>query len=542
MGSLKVNDIYTNIISSKTGENVNYEVVTKWFDGSTMDDTKLDGIIYRKRGTEYLKLVYNGAINIRWFGAKGDGVSEDWQPIQAAIDYLFNTGGGELFIPKGTYYISKCLQTKNIAQVVGDTAIGIKITGEGRESILTGMDIGVADYTSGATLCNNSIIAIHGPNNAIENICIKGARVGMYFGQDNRDEVIRSASNYNNIKNIYIESVGTGILFKPGYGCYYNTFSDIHIGRCNIGIHLGTSYFDGLVTSVPNRNSFTKVVVHWATIGVLVHNGDTNTWLNCSYENVADSDTSAITPNSPFLNGESRTGIYIDASLTTYGIGKNSFINNTLENCTQHLHYDGDRNNFINSFIDIRKCVNPNPSARLGTFIGTYDTAWAKLNFEYLSQKTSSVDPFYANPSDPIGLNVKNGLIRDEGFWRKEHSLIDNSTQITGINSLSESKHWSLGGVREWFVKAVIKINTTATTDSIKINTPTPVASLFKQTTASIPSLRFPVIVFRTGNNYETVYAYFDGDAIVIPAPSYGWSIGTTNNSISFELRYYQSI
>lgn len=539
--AIRVGNMWTNIISALTGENINFQVITKWFDGTDMDDTKLDGVIYRKRGDEYLKMAYTQPINIRWFGAKGDGVSDDWQPIQSAINYLFNTGGGELFIPKGTYYLSQRLQTKNIAQVVGDNAIGIKITGEGRESILTRNDVGVADYTSGTTLCNNSVIAIHGPNNAIDNICIKNARVGMYFGQDTRDEVIRSASNYNNIKNIYIESVGTGILFKPGYGCYYNTFSDIHIGRCNIGIHLGTSYFSGLVTSVPNRNVFRKVVVHWATIGLLIHNGDTNSWIDCSYENIADSDTSAITPNSSFLNGESRTGIYIDSSLTTYGIGKNSFINNILENCTQHLHYDGDANNFINSFIDIRKCVNPNPSARLGTFIGTYDTAWAKLNFEYLSQKTSSVDPFFTNPSDPIGLNVKFGYIRDDGMYRKEHLLLNNSTQISGTNNLSKSIYWSLGGVREWFVKATIKINTTSTTDALKINTPTPVDNLFKQTTSNIPSYRFPVIIYRAGYTYETVNAYFDGDAIVIPAPSYGWSIGTTDNSIFFSLRYFQS-
>lgn len=539
--AIRVGNMWTNIISALTGENINFQVITKWFDGTDMDDTKLDGVIYRKRGDEYLKMAYTQPINIRWFGAKGDGVSDDWQPIQSAINYLFNTGGGELFIPKGTYYLSQRLQTKNIAQVVGNTAIGIKITGEGRESILTRNDVDVADYTSGTTLCNNSVLAIHGPNNAIDNICIKNARVGIYFGQDTRDEVIRSASNYNNIKNIYIESVGTGILFKPGYGCYYNTFSDIHIGRCNIGIHLGTSYFSGLVTSVPNRNVFRKVVVHWATIGLLIHNGDTNSWIDCSYENIADSDTSAITPNSPFLNGESRTGIYIDSSLTTYGIGKNSFINNILENCTQHLHYDGDANNFINSFIDIRKCVNPNPSARLGTFIGTYDTAWAKLNFEYLSQKTSSVDPFFTNPNDPIGLNVKFGYIRDDGMYRKEHLLLNNSTQISGTNNLSKSIYWSLGGVREWFVKATIKINTTSTTDALKINTPTPVDNLFKQTTSNIPSYRFPVIIYRAGYTYETVNAYFDGDAIVIPAPSYGWSIGTTDNSIFFSLRYFQS-
>lgn len=55
--AIKVGDIWTNILSSVTGESVNYEVVTSYWDGTAMDDTKVDGVIYRKKGTEYLKLI-----------------------------------------------------------------------------------------------------------------------------------------------------------------------------------------------------------------------------------------------------------------------------------------------------------------------------------------------------------------------------------------------------------------------------------------------------------------------------------------------------
>ena len=55
--AIKVDNIWTGILSSATGENVNYQVVNTWLDGTPMDDSKLDGFIYRKRGNEYLKLV-----------------------------------------------------------------------------------------------------------------------------------------------------------------------------------------------------------------------------------------------------------------------------------------------------------------------------------------------------------------------------------------------------------------------------------------------------------------------------------------------------
>lgn len=45
---IKVGNVWTNLISGATGESVNYEEVTTWWDGSPMDDSKADGEVYRK--------------------------------------------------------------------------------------------------------------------------------------------------------------------------------------------------------------------------------------------------------------------------------------------------------------------------------------------------------------------------------------------------------------------------------------------------------------------------------------------------------------
>lgn len=67
----KTNTLY-NILDQYTKESVTYDKVTLYKDGSAMDDSKTDGVIYRKYGTEYFKRNIDSSINVKWFGAKCD--------------------------------------------------------------------------------------------------------------------------------------------------------------------------------------------------------------------------------------------------------------------------------------------------------------------------------------------------------------------------------------------------------------------------------------------------------------------------------------
>jgi len=63
--------------------------------------------------------------NVMAFGAKGDGVSDDTHAIQLAINAAFKAGGGEVYVPEGTFIVSGanadggCLTLENNVTLAG---------------------------------------------------------------------------------------------------------------------------------------------------------------------------------------------------------------------------------------------------------------------------------------------------------------------------------------------------------------------------------------------------------------------------------------
>lgn len=62
---------------------------------------------------------YETIFNVRSFGAKGNGVTDDTAAIQAAVDAAFNAGGGIVFVPEGTYLTSYTLTLPSKITLLG---------------------------------------------------------------------------------------------------------------------------------------------------------------------------------------------------------------------------------------------------------------------------------------------------------------------------------------------------------------------------------------------------------------------------------------
>ena len=71
------------------------------------------------------RLIEGAAVNVKDFGAVGDGVTDDTAAIQAAIDSL--TDYAELFFPKGYYKVSESLNIVALNNVAVHLSVGAKL-------------------------------------------------------------------------------------------------------------------------------------------------------------------------------------------------------------------------------------------------------------------------------------------------------------------------------------------------------------------------------------------------------------------------------
>lgn len=90
------------------GTPFNASIVTTWYDGTAMDDSKVDNVIYFKNQTAiggYARRDFDTIVNLKWFGAKGDGITSDSAPLQKAVDFCVRTGYS-LYVPTGIYILN----------------------------------------------------------------------------------------------------------------------------------------------------------------------------------------------------------------------------------------------------------------------------------------------------------------------------------------------------------------------------------------------------------------------------------------------------
>lgn len=86
--------------------------------------------------------LYSGDVNVTWFGAIGDSITDNSAAFQKAIDYCFSANKDvsyNLFIPQGKYKISTTISKVLTADSLRKSGIFIK--GEGRQSTILYSDI-----------------------------------------------------------------------------------------------------------------------------------------------------------------------------------------------------------------------------------------------------------------------------------------------------------------------------------------------------------------------------------------------------------------
>ena len=136
-----------------------------WDENSTETDNGGTIIKCTTVTTGRYRLKYSGDVNVKWFGAKGDGVKDDTSAIQAALTFV-GVSGGRVYFPRGTYiiagggttYVFELIDYNNIS-ICGDGAGNtvIKVADNGDRGIFSYANcnsIELADLTLDANASN----------------------------------------------------------------------------------------------------------------------------------------------------------------------------------------------------------------------------------------------------------------------------------------------------------------------------------------------------------------------------------------------------
>lgn len=170
-----------------------------------------DGSGVQLRSGKWANIVHNGEVNVSWFGAKGDGVTDDTQAIQKSVNI-----GKVINLENKTYIITKKISLKSNIKILGNNSI-LKI--KNNTLIDTILDINQGENI----LINNLIFDTNMQNNVI------------YDGS--------TTEKYSKIYNLAINSYNaTGYLHITNckFINLYNEFIRIYGGTCEYLIENNT--------------------------------------------------------------------------------------------------------------------------------------------------------------------------------------------------------------------------------------------------------------------------------------------------------------
>jgi hypothetical protein len=135
-------------------------------------------------GTGRWKRIYDGAVNIRWFGARGDNVANDAPAIQAACN-----ASKHVFIPPGRFKITSAITVGQAHHIFGAGYLNSMVEVSGaikgfvwESATLAEGDIELRDFR------------IRGTSSALDLVSFKNVTVGRLYGMNIRN------SNKNCIK------------------------------------------------------------------------------------------------------------------------------------------------------------------------------------------------------------------------------------------------------------------------------------------------------------------------------------------------------
>jgi hypothetical protein len=169
---------------------------------------------------EIIELV-NGGIssydvyNVVDYGAVGDGTTDDTEAIQAAIDAATGATGGTVWLPNGTYLVSRSADTNGGCLVL---KANVRLTGESRAGVVIQMADAQASFTRGIT------VAV--ADAAVASLTLDGNKAGQSPPEEHMAGIFAFGAT-----RLLIEDVTSHDWGGDAFGLYDDN-TDVVVSRC----------------------------------------------------------------------------------------------------------------------------------------------------------------------------------------------------------------------------------------------------------------------------------------------------------------------
>jgi len=357
------------------------------------------------------------ARSVRDFGAVGDGTTDDRVPIQACVDAVYTAGGGTVYIPPGTYLLTKsddwaaCVRLRP----------GVHIVGSGVNSVLKL----AADQPE-----SSRIVANIEADGAISDIYlgyfkIDGNNAGQSLGEINNWQQMHGVF-FSNARNITLDHLwiyrtqGDCIYFSGSWGlCYQVLVSGCHVwgidtdpDETRVGINI-----NGLCESVVYGNTIRDLYENWG-VKMEMNDGDADRYgvviANNSILNTATgigfvgAGNGTGRPRDMLIVGnrfktKTTTGLSVSECLLAFRADRLSIIGNT---------FDGGKNAAIGFAKDVHECVIQGNSIR-----GVYSAEGSSTAGIYLGGSTNEPGVYRIRIADNLISDVRGYGIIVQGVY-----------------------------------------------------------------------------------------------------------------------------
>lgn len=249
-------------------------------------------------------------INVKDYGAKGNGRTDDTYAFQKAVDLLSKNGGGTLQVPSGNYPIS-------FLKFFGSAYSNITITGQNANilQLITGARKSVQNNkfktfaqryaADGCFVFDSQVSRQQNDKNSIKNIKISGLNFISDVEKYGFDELLHQISAHG-VSNFTVENctftgfLGDGIAINGG-----TDFSKYH-DAYNKNVIIRNCRFDGI-----NKNNRQGISIYYSD-GFLID--------QCSFKNITRDDMPGAIDLEPDREGNVlRNGVISNCDFTNIG-------------------------------------------------------------------------------------------------------------------------------------------------------------------------------------------------------------------------------